>query len=119
MPIIWLKKSPDHQSNITALLEKARQVAERFTASSNPLLLDTLGWVYFRQGRAQDAVSLFQRAAGLGLKLPAQFHYHYGAALVETGARGEAQTELRQAVVKDANYPGRDDANKLLAQTSK
>ena len=99
-------------------MEQARQIAERFTASPNPLLLDTLGWVYFRLGRTQDALALFGRASALAPNLPPQFHYHYGIALLSDHQRDQALAELRQAVVKDANYQGHDEAEKLLASLS-
>src|SRR6185312_4610956 len=46
----------------SALLEQARQLAERFAGSNNPLELDTLGWVYYRQGKLDEAMATVVRA---------------------------------------------------------
>jgi len=110
----------DHDFGNATTLEKARQVAERFTASPNPLLLDTLGWVYYRQRRLQDALTIFGRAAALSANaLPPQFHYHYGMALLGAHNSAQAETELKLAVVKGQPYPGQDDAEKALAELTK
>jgi len=106
----------DYEYTDPGALEKARHVAERFAATSNPLLLDTLAWVYYRQGNVGQAQTIMERAVATGSKLPPQVHYHYGAILMKAGKTAEAKTELTSATIKDASYPGVDDAKKLLAQ---
>jgi tetratricopeptide (TPR) repeat protein len=105
----------DYQFDDDAALEKARRAAERFSGSTNPFLLDTLGWVYFRQGNLHLAQTILERALGQnGDKLPPQIHYHYGAILMKSGQTDKAKAELAKAVVEGAKYPGIDDAKKLL-----
>jgi tetratricopeptide (TPR) repeat protein len=104
----------DNEYNDSAALEKARNAAERFSGSTNPLLLDTLGWVYFRQGNLPQAQTILERAIGLGGALPPQLHYHYGAILLKSGKTDKAKAELELAVAKGAAYPGIEDAKKLL-----
>jgi len=106
----------DYDYNDSVALEKARHVAERFTTTSNPLFLDTLAWVYFRQDKIEEARTTMERAIATGSKLPPQVHYHYGAILIKAGKVAEAKAELKSATAKDANYPGIDEARKLLAQ---
>jgi predicted Zn-dependent protease len=108
----------DERSDDPDLMEKARQAAERFASAQNPVLLDTLGWVYFKDGRKDEAVTILDRAAGMGQETPPQFHYHYGAILLSAHRTAEAQTQLRLATVKGADYPGLKDAEKLLSSIS-
>jgi len=105
----------DNDYSDAASLDKARTVAERFAVSPNPLFLDTLAWVYFRQGHIDLAQALMDRAANMKATLPAQFHYHYGAILLKAKNPTQAKTELIEATVQGADYPGVEDARKLLS----
>jgi tetratricopeptide (TPR) repeat protein len=104
----------DYESGDRDALDKARRVADRFQGSSNPLLLDTLGWVYFRQGNVQQALVLFERAVASTADVPAQVHYHYGLALLKTNQKELARAQLQQATRGNRVFPGVDDAKKLL-----
>lgn len=104
----------DYQPNDSAALEKARNYAERFTGSNNPFLLDTLGWVYFRQGNLQQAQTIMDRVMKASDKLPPQVHYHYGSLLAKLGKTEEAKSELQKALVEGAVYSGSDEAKKIL-----
>ena len=106
----------DYQSNDSVALEKARQTAERFAGSNNPLLLDTLAWVYFRQGNIQLAQTIMERALTLGTQLPPQMHYHYAAILVKSGKSGLAKAELQQALAGNEPYAGIEEAKKMLSE---
>jgi predicted Zn-dependent protease len=103
----------DYQYSDPIAMEKARRLAERFQGSTNPLLLDTLGWVYYRQGKLTEAVTTLARAVSLGT-VPAQVHYHYGAVLLKLNQNDQAKTHLEQATKTVANYVGMDDAKRLL-----
>ena len=106
----------DNDTANAAALEKAKDVAERFAVSSNPLLLDTLAWVYYRQGHTDQALALMDRAASMKTDLPPQFHYHYGAILLSAGNNSQASAELQMAIIQGADYPGLDDAKALRAK---
>jgi tetratricopeptide (TPR) repeat protein len=105
----------DYEYTDKEKLEKARQIAERFEASSDPLLLDTLAWVYYRQGNLAQAQTLMERVIGAKANLPAEIHYHNGAILLKAGHTKEGKAELEKALSDHSSYPGRDDAEKLLA----
>ncbi|HEU0118547.1 MAG TPA: tetratricopeptide repeat protein, partial [Alphaproteobacteria bacterium] len=105
----------DYKANDQAALERARQVAERFVATTDPLFMDTLAWVYYKQGNQQNAQTFMDRAmAAIGDKAPAQMRYHYGAILLKANKSSEAKAQLQQATANGADYPGLDDAKKLL-----
>jgi len=104
----------DHEYTDPAMLGKAQEAAERFSKSTDPFLLDTLGWVYFRQGKLKEALAIMARATASSDKTSPEIHYHYGTILQKAGKIEEAKAELQQATAKDANYPGLEDAKKML-----
>jgi tetratricopeptide (TPR) repeat protein len=105
----------DYEYTDPAALDKAKHVAERFVATSNPFFLDTLGWIYYRQGNIEEAQNVIKRAMAMpNLQLPPQAHYHFGAILLKANKVPEAKAELQKATVPGANYPGLDDAKEML-----
>jgi tetratricopeptide (TPR) repeat protein len=103
----------DYQFGDPIALDKARRAAERFQGAHNPLLLDTLGWVYYRQDNLTQAVTILERAVAAG-KVPAQVHYHYGAVLLKLGRKDLAKEQLQQATQTAETYVGLDDAKRML-----
>lgn len=103
----------DFQYTDPQALERARRLAERFQSSENPIALDTLGWVYYRQGELDRAITYLKRVVAAMPGEP-QLHYHYGAALYKKGMKDQAREELEAAVVEGAEYPGIEDARKML-----
>lgn len=64
-------------------------------------MLDSLGWVYFKLGRLQEAESLLREAYGL---LPdPEVAAHLGEALWALGKRMEAKDIWRDGLARDAN----------------
>ncbi|NCC02688.1 MAG: tetratricopeptide repeat protein [Proteobacteria bacterium] len=96
------------------LLNKARLRAERFIGEPNPLLLDTLAWVYYRQGKTNEALTIMERAMAMGNDLPPLLYYHYGAMLLKSGNRDKAKEQLLRATPDGASYNGLDQAKALL-----
>ncbi|MFA5041049.1 MAG: tetratricopeptide repeat protein [Bdellovibrionales bacterium] len=109
----------DYQFNDSVALDKAQKTAERFSGSTNPLFLDTLAWVYYRQGNTALAQTIIERAIAQeqsAKPLPPQVHYHFGVILMKSGKTDRARAELQKAVVEGADYPGLEEAKKMLAQ---
>lgn len=104
----------DYQSSDSAALEKARQTAERFAGSANPLYLDTLGWVYFRQGNLQQAQVVMEQVMAHKDELLPEVHYHYASLLLKLGKTEQAKEELKQATVDGANYSDLDKAKQMM-----
>ncbi len=104
----------DYQSEDRVALDKARRMADRFLGSTNPILLDTVGWVYFRQGNMQQALTLFERAVSSGADVPPQVHYHLGLALLKNNQKELAKVQFQQAVRGNRVYPGIEEAKKIL-----
>ncbi len=103
----------DYKREDKAALEKARLVAERFINSDNPYYLDTLGWVYFRQGSLTQAQPILSKAVSLLKEPNPEIYYHYGALLLKQGQNDEAEKYLRLAV-SGPKYNGFDEARALL-----
>jgi tetratricopeptide (TPR) repeat protein len=106
----------DYDYENTDALQTAKQVAERFAVSPNPLLLDTLAWVYHRQGQTAQALALMDRAAGMKTDLPPQFHYHYGVIQMASGNTQAAIGELKLATTNASDYPGLEEAKAILSK---
>lgn len=96
------------------LLERARRLTEPNRNSTNPALVDTLGWVQFRLGNLDDALALLQRAANADPKNP-QIRYHLGVALLKAGFKDKARGEFQLSIASNTPYRGLDDARKALA----
>ena len=104
----------DYRYTDAAALERARLAADRFQTSTNPLLLDTVGWVYFRLGKYEEATTFFEKAM-TSSNLPPQVHYHYAAALLKQNKNDKAKKELILATQGNTKYPGIDEAKQMLA----
>lgn len=103
----------DYQNNDLQARDRALKAAERFQSATNPLLLDTLSWVYFRQEKLPQALVLAERVMTYQ-NLPAQVHYHLGAILLSANRKDEARGQLELAVADGKNYAGSDEAKRLL-----
>ncbi|NQU09356.1 tetratricopeptide repeat protein [bacterium] len=104
-------EQPDQLDRGTALAEHARRLAPR-----HPSVQDTLGWLYHRAGRHDEAIPLLQAAVA---RLPALAiaHYHLGKALLAGGRRTEAAVSLRRALLGQLPPETRADAELALSLT--
>lgn len=99
----------------TASLERALQVAKPLEASGNPTYIDTVGWIYFKLGRTDDAVRLLNQVVAKAPQIPI-FQYHLGMALYKKGDVTAAKQHLQLAVNTKDNYPGLEEAKATLAK---
>jgi tetratricopeptide (TPR) repeat protein len=87
----------------TKSLARARKLIERAHAASpkNPAILDSLGWVYFRQGRAAEALP-YLKAAYVD-DHDGDIAAHLGEVLWQLGQQDEAQRIWSEASALDAD----------------
>jgi tetratricopeptide (TPR) repeat protein len=105
----------DHRYEDRAALDRAAAMALRFRASTNPLFLDTLGWLTYRKGDYAVAASYLERAVGLAGDRP-DLRYHLGMAYAKAGQSERAALELRKATAAGVPpYPGIEEARATLA----
>jgi Tfp pilus assembly protein PilF len=75
--------------------------------------LDTLGFVKLRQGAAEEAVGLFERALSRKSDY-ATARYHLALALIEKGEPVAARKALEEALAQ--SFPEQQEARKVLAK---
>ncbi len=94
----------DSRSPITPKsLSRARKLIERAHAAApkNPAILDSLGWVYFRQGRPADALPFLK--AAYADDHDGDIAAHLGEVLWQLGQQDEAQRIWSEASALDAD----------------
>lgn len=85
---------------------------------NDPAVIDTLGWLLFRQGQVDRGLTLL-RDARLRDSTDPEIRYHLAAALAKSGRNAEAREEVTQALKSGASFAGIEDARKLQAQLGK
>jgi tetratricopeptide (TPR) repeat protein len=85
----------------------------RGAAPAEPETLDTLGYVKLRQGAAEEAVGLFERALARQPEY-ATARYHLALALIEKGEPVAARQALEEALARP--FPEQQEARKVLAR---
>jgi Flp pilus assembly protein TadD len=96
--------------------DKALQLAQiaKEQAPDDPRISDTLGWIMYKRGVYQRAVSLLKESAE---RLPnnPQVQYHLGMAYQQLGDRDNARKALQLATDSPENFVGKDEARRTLS----
>ena len=79
----------------------------------DPHIANTLGWVYFKRKSYDLALSQFKYAVNERPDQPS-FRYYLALALRAKGRMTEAKEELARCLEKDADFPEREETEKLL-----
>lgn len=90
-------------------LEEAEKLITRALEHqpNNGAFLDSLGWVYYKQGRFEKAVELLERAmAQATTRDVPEVASHYGDALYRVGRKAEAEAAWKRAYVAVQTSPG-------------
>src|SRR5271168_716996 len=96
-----------------ASLDRAKQLATRFSASANPDFLDTYGWVLYKRGDATAAVSALQSAVSKTPESSVSL-YHLGMAQVLAGQADAARDSLTRSLRSGKSFSGMDEAKATL-----
>jgi putative PEP-CTERM system TPR-repeat lipoprotein len=91
-----------------AMAEKALALAP-----TDPVTIDTTGWIALRAGKIDRAIELL-RDARLRNPESSETRYHLAAALAQSGRSAEARSELTAAMGKSSPFEGRAEAQALL-----
>jgi tetratricopeptide (TPR) repeat protein len=98
-------------------LDKAHETARkaRTLDANDPAIADTLGWILYKRADYQQALALLVEAAG---KAPEnlEIQFHLGMANYMMGQTDAARTALQRAAKATANFPGKDEAARRLAE---
>jgi Flp pilus assembly protein TadD len=87
-----------------ASLERAFAIARRLRGSDEPAFQDTYGWIEFRRGNLEEALSYLERAAR-GLPDDAMVQVHLGLAQAALGRSADARATLTTALDMAGNDP--------------
>jgi len=83
-------------------------------APGSPIVEDTIGWVYYRQGKYADAVSYLDKSLKT-MDRPV-VHYHLAAALLKSGDATRGRTEYELAVKRDPKSSLRPKVGPLFGE---
>lgn len=96
-------------------LERAKQLVEPLRASTNPAVLDTVGWVDYKLGNYAAAVPSLELALKTVPTSPL-LQYHLGMAHAKQGNTAQAKENLAKALASETKFHGREEAEAMLAQ---
>jgi len=102
------------QRNDDASRQRALEIVATLTQSNDPAVLDTVGWVYYRAGRIDDAKIYLARAVTALPNAPL-LRYHQARALADSGDANGARIALAEAL-KAPRFSERDAAVALDRQ---
>jgi tetratricopeptide (TPR) repeat protein len=106
----------DRGEQLDRALELARTVQQAL--GDNPAAIDTLGYVYYRAGRHEEALKELQRAVALAEASPGQlspvYTYHLGLVLQALDRKDEAAVAFQRALSGGEDFPEAADARKRL-----
>jgi tetratricopeptide (TPR) repeat protein len=102
----------DHKTDEISL-KRAKEIADRLKSVNQPVIQDTVGWVYYRTGNNVDAVEVLEQVVAAQPDV-AVFNYHLGMAYNKTGNKVEARKYLEAALASDQDFKGRAEAEQTL-----
>jgi tetratricopeptide (TPR) repeat protein len=103
----------EHGGNLDVALRWAKKARE--IDPQNPNVVDTLGWVSYKQGLFAQAIDRLKESSDrLANKNPTVL-YHLGMAYYRSNKRNEARETLTKALALSRNFNGADEAIKTVA----
>jgi tetratricopeptide (TPR) repeat protein len=107
MLLVTYRKDP-------ASLSRARDLTNGFATSDNGSLLDTLGWVRFKRGEYQQALTALERALQQAPDSRV-IRFHLAMDQLQLGLREKARTNLESALNGADGFQGVEEARVALA----
>jgi tetratricopeptide (TPR) repeat protein len=103
----------DRGEKLNEALALAQKAKAKFP--DNGSITDTLGWVYYKKGLYDNALTEFNEAIE---KLPENptVRYHLGLAYYKKGQNDRAKQELQEALSLSASFEGAEEAKRILAK---
>jgi tetratricopeptide (TPR) repeat protein len=94
-------------------VSRALELVRRLETSDDPVILDTVGWAYYRAGEPHKAVSALERVAARVPDEPLA-SYHLGMAYLAMGNEVGARQQLQKAVSAGREFAGIEEARAAL-----
>ena len=84
-------------------------------APDEPHISDTLGWILYKRGVYQQALTMLRDSAR---KLPdnPEIQYHFGMAAFMTGDARTSRYALEMAANSPTQFTGKDEARRVLTR---
>jgi tetratricopeptide (TPR) repeat protein len=101
----------EHGGNIDVALSLAEQAREQLPY--DPLIADTLGWIYYKKNANLKAITLLKESAEKLRDQPV-VRYHLGMAYHKQGNKEAAHIELEAALKLNPDFEGAEEARKAL-----
>lgn len=99
--------------NLNQALDLARRAKEK--AGNVPVVMDTLGWVYFKKELYDEALGELKNCIALQPQNPI-FHYHIGLIYNKKWDYTNAKKSLTKALELDPNFDNSEHAKTILSQ---
>jgi Flp pilus assembly protein TadD len=103
----------EHGGDIDRALSLAQTAREQLP--QDPLVADTLGWLYYKKNVNRYAVSLLKEAAAKASD-NAVIQYHLGMVYQKNGDKELAKQALQASLKLNPSHPGAEEARRLLGQ---
>jgi tetratricopeptide (TPR) repeat protein len=106
------------QDNDEPIRARSMQIMQHLQADmpSDPVLLDTLGWLHFRAQDTRRARELLE-AAVRGAPENPTFHFHLATVYAREKKHDLARNQLKSALESNSSFPERLEALRLLRET--
>ncbi len=97
-------------------LNKAYDLARkaRDLRSNDPSIGDTLGWVLYKRGEYQQALTVLQESVEKAADVP-EIQYHLGMTAYMMGQTDIARAALQKAATAAKDFPSKDESKRRLA----
>jgi tetratricopeptide (TPR) repeat protein len=99
--------------DLNEALDFARIAREKLP--NDPYVIDTMGWVYYKKGLYDSAISEFTDSLA---KIPENpsVNYHLGMAYYKKGDPEQARTYLEKALKISSSFDGAQKAKQVLSE---
>ena len=104
--------------NSAEALSRAAKLAEPLAETNNPLMLDTLAWIDYKQGNYDKALKYLLRVIELNQDIAVSY-YHLGMVYFKQGDKIAAKDYLQKAINKKVDFNGLAEAEETLKALEK
>jgi len=102
----------DHKTD-KASLNRAKQLADKMKKSTQPVIQDTVGWIYYKTGDYTAAIKILKNSVKKAPDINI-FNYHLGMAYKAAGDNKMAKTYLQKSLSNNKKFDGRTKAEQVL-----
>jgi len=126
---IYEKVITDHPGNLLAMnnlasilsdkrddsasLKRAKELADELKQATQPVILDTVGWVYYKLGETEAAIDTLKKVVEQSPDISV-FNYHLGMAYKAAGDKENARTYLEKSLDTNKDFEAKSKAEKAL-----